>query len=93
MDFTKIKCISNQCKDKHVTMRGAGASFGGRISFSKVRCPECHLTLLLVPMNKELEYEILSTTKEERLEKRIQEAKEKSKLELEQVIASIKQQN
>ena len=71
MDFTNIKCISNQCKDKNITMNGAGASVGGRISFAKVRCPECELTLLLLPMNKELEYEILSTTKEERLEKRI----------------------
>ena len=82
MDFTKIKCISEKCKDKNITMNGAGGIFGGRISTAKVRCPNCDLVLLIMPMSDKYEYNISATTAEERIEERIKKAKEKSELEL-----------
>ena len=91
MDFTKINCISEQCKDKNIKMDGAGGSFGGRISFAKVRCPECGTCLMILPMSKEYEYGITATTEEERKEERIKKAKEQSELELAKTITRIKE--
>lgn len=90
MDFTKIKCISETCKDKNITMDGAGGQYGGRIEFSKVRCPNCNLVLLIMPI-KEFQYEIIATTEQERIEERIKKAKEKSELELAKTITRIKE--
>lgn len=90
MDFTKIKCISETCKDKNITMDGAGGKYGGRIEFSKVRCPNCNLVLLIMPI-KEFQYEIIATTEQERIEERIKKAKEKSELELAKTITRIKE--
>ena len=56
-------------------MGGAGGSFGGRISISKVRCPECNLTLMIIPMSSKYEYGITATTEEERKEERIEKAR------------------
>ena len=91
MDFTKIHCISEKCKDKNIKMDGAGGSFGGRISFAKVRCPNCGTCLLILPMNKEYEYGITATTEDERKEERIKKAKEQSELELAKTITRIKE--
>jgi hypothetical protein len=89
MDFTKITCISEKCKEKNIIMGGAGGSFGGRISIAKVRCPNCDLTLMIVPMAKEYEYGITATTEEERKDERIKKAKEQSELELAKTINRI----
>jgi FlaA1/EpsC-like NDP-sugar epimerase len=89
MNFTNIKCISEKCKDKNITMGGAGGSFGGRISIAKVRCPNCDLTLMIVPMSEKYEYGITATTEEERKEERIKKAKEQSELELAKTINRI----
>jgi len=91
MDFTKIKCISEKCKDKDIIMQGAGGSFGGKISFVKVHCPNCNLSLLIIPMLKEFEYSIDATTKEERIEMKIKKEKEESELELARKINAIKE--
>ena len=89
MDFTNIKCISEGCKDKNITMDGDGGSFGGRIMVSKVRCPNCKLTLMIVPMSDKYEYGITATTEEDRKEERIKKAKEQSELELAKTINRI----
>jgi hypothetical protein len=91
MDFTKIICISEKCKDKNITMGGAGGNFGGRISTAKVKCPNCDLVLLIMPMSDKYEYNISATTEDERIEERIKKAKEKSELELAQTITRIKE--
>lgn len=91
MDFTKIYCISEQCKDKQIKMGGAGGSFGGRISYAKVKCPECGTCLMILPMRDEYEYGISATTEEERKEERIKKAKEQSELELAKTITRIKE--
>ena len=65
MDFTKIECMSESCKGRHILMRGAGGSFGGRISIAKVKCPECGLTLMIVPMKEEYNYYVAARTEEE----------------------------
>lgn len=91
MDFTKIKCISEQCKDKNIRMEGAGGSFGGRISFSKVKCPECELVLMIVPMRKEYSYSISATTEDERRQEAIEKAKRDSELELARTITRLKE--
>jgi len=91
MDFTKIECISSQCAGKHIIMRGAGGSIGGRITTVKVKCPECGLTLLIVPMSEKYEYNISATTEEERIEQRIEKAKIESELELAKTITRIKE--
>lgn len=91
MDFTNIKCISSTCKDKNITMGGAGGQLGGRVDIIKVKCPECNLVLMIIPMDKKYEYAISATTHEERVEKRIQEAKDKSELELAKTITRIKE--
>ncbi len=72
-------------------MDGAGCQIGGRLTIAKVRCPECGLLLMLVPMQKEYEYGITATTEEERKEQRIEEAKRKSELELAKTITRIKE--
>lgn len=59
MDYTKIKCISYSCKDKDIIMQGASGSFGGRISIAKVKCPECGLVLMIVPMEKNMSIKYL----------------------------------
>lgn len=91
MDFTKINCISEQCKNRNVKMGGAGGSFGSRINYAKVRCPECGSCLLILPMSEKYEYGITATTKEERTEERIKKAKEESELELAKTINRIKE--
>jgi hypothetical protein len=91
MDFTKIECISQQCKGKHIIMGGAGASLGGRITVAQVKCHVCELTLMIVPMNDKYKYSITATTEEERTEERIKKAKEASELELAKTITRIKE--
>jgi hypothetical protein len=91
MDFTKIECISEQCKDKHIKMGGAGGSMGGRITMVKVRCPKCGVTLMIVPMSEKYEYTISATTAEERIEQRIEKAKQESELELAKTITRIRE--
>ena len=86
MDFTNIKCINEKCKEKNITMVGAGGSFGGRISIAKVRCPECGIRLMIVPMSDKYEYSISATTEEERIKERIEKAKHESELELAKTI-------
>jgi hypothetical protein len=91
MDFTKIECISETCKSKHIIMGGAGGSCGGRISVFKVKCHECGLVLMIVPMSEKYEYGITATTEEERREARIEKAKADSELELAKTINRIKE--
>ena len=93
MDFTKINCISEQCKNKNIKMDGAGGSFGSRITYSKVRCPECGSCLLIMPISDKYEYGITATTKEERQEERIKKAKQESELELAKTINRIRETN
>lgn len=90
MDFTKVNCISEKCKGKNVLMQGAGGSFGGRISFAKLKCPNCETSIIILPLKKEFEYNITATTEEERIEKRIEEARKQSELELAKTITRIK---
>ena len=89
MDFTKIKCISENCKDKNITMGGAGGNFGGRISTARVKCPNCDLVLLIMPMSDKYEYNISATTEEERIEERIKKAKEKSMKDFNEAAAKV----
>lgn len=91
MDFTNIKCISEHCKNKNITMNGAGGQFGGRITISKLRCPECDLALMIIPMSEKFEYNIRATTEDERIEDRIKNAKIESELELAKTINRIKE--
>ena len=90
MDFTKIKCISNQCKDNDVTMDGAGGQVGGRVTMAKVRCPECGTVLMIIPMQEKYQYSISATTIEERKEDRIKKAREESELQLAKKITEIR---
>lgn len=71
MDFTNIKCINESCKDKKITMIGAGAQLSGRVDLVKVKCPKCRLTLMIVPMDDKYEITISATTREERVEKNL----------------------
>jgi len=71
-------------------MGGAGGQYGGRLSIIKVKCPECGLLLMIVPMDKKYEYSITATTEEERIEARIERAKAESELELAKTINRIK---
>lgn len=93
MDFTKIECISEQCKGKHIIMGGAGGTFGSRVTMAKVRCPECDTVLMIIPMSKDFEYSIKATTEDERKEERIKIAKQESELELAKTITRIKESN
>ena len=90
MDFTNIKCISNECKGNDIKMNGAGGSFGGRIIISKVRCPNCGLSLMIIPMSKDYKYEITAKTEEEIIDEQIEKAREQSEKELEDKIKRIK---
>lgn len=91
MDFTKIECINETCKGKHVIMGGAGGRLGGRVDIIKVKCPECGLVLMIIPMSEEYEYCISATTEEERKQERIEKAKADSELELAKTINRIKE--
>jgi len=91
MDFRNIKCISEGCKNNNVTMHGAGGSFGGRISYANVQCPECGLKLMIMPLNEKYEYNISATTEEERIEARIEKARRESEIELAKTITRIKE--
>ena len=91
MDFTKIECISETCKNKHIGMMGAGGQLGGRLNVIKVKCPECGLVLMIIPMSEEYEYSITCTTEEERKQQRIEKAKADSELELAKTINRIKE--
>jgi hypothetical protein len=90
MDFTNVKCISQQCKGNNVKMDGAGGSFGGRISYCNLQCPVCDTKIMIMPISDKYEYSMSATTEEERTEKRIKEAKEKSELALAKEITRIK---
>ena len=72
--FPELKCPN--CAGN---MDGAGGSFGSRITTVKMRCNNCTLSLLIIPMKKDLEYEISATTEQERI-KRIED---KVRLDLE----------
>jgi len=73
MDFTNIKCISEQSKKNDVRIHGAGASWGGRVEYSCVKCPECGLKLLLMPVKDDYTYSISARTEKEEEERRQQE--------------------
>ena len=85
MDFTKIKCLN--CPD--VTMKGAGGQLGGRVSLIKVKCPNCDLCLMIIPMSKEYKYTVTASTEDERKQELIQKAKDKKELELAKEITRI----
>ena len=91
MDFTKITCISEGCKGKHIIMNGAGGQCGGRLTIMKVKCPECGLTLLIMPMSDKYEYNISATTEDERREERVKKAIAESELELAKTITRIRE--
>lgn len=82
MDFTKIRCISEQCKDNNVIMGGNGGSFGGRVDLVSLVCPVCKVKLLIVPMRDEFEYSVSAMTKEERREQSQKERVQREQLEL-----------
>jgi len=65
MDFTNIKCISQKCKDKSITMLGAGATFSSSISIVKLKCPKCSTKIMIIPMQNNYEYEISGRLKKE----------------------------
>lgn len=90
MDFRNIKCINSSCIEKNITMNGAGGQFGSRVEFAKVNCPECNLTLAIMPIKENLTYSIQAQTEEEIIEERIKKEKEKSELELARKINDIK---
>jgi hypothetical protein len=77
--------------EKDIIMKGAGASWGGRVNITKVHCSECGLTLMIIPMEDKYEYEIKATTEEERIEERIVEARKESEMELAKTITRIKE--
>jgi hypothetical protein len=73
------------------TMHGHGASFGGTVEAVKIRCMTCRLTLLIIPMRENLEYNVSATTAEERIENRIAKARKESELALARTITRIKE--
>jgi len=81
MDLRFEELCCPNCGTK--TMGSAGAHFGGRVDSVKMRCSECKLTLLIIPMRKDLEYEISATTVEERMEKEIKKAEVEGFAEIE----------
>ena len=91
MDFTKIECISETCKGKHIIMDGAGGSFGGRISYANLKCPVCGVKIMIMPISDKYEYSISATTEDERIENRIKKAREESELELAKTINRIRE--
>lgn len=91
MDCTKIECMSHACKGKHTIMNGAGASFGGRISYSNLKCPVCGLKIMIMPLSDKYEYSISATTEQERIEDKIKKAREESELELARTITRIRE--
>ena len=58
MDFTKIRCISESCKDKNIIMNGAGGTISSNITIAKVKCPICESTLMIIPIREDIEYNI-----------------------------------
>lgn len=91
MDFTKVECISETCKGKHIIMDGAGGSFGGRIYYANLKCPVCGVKIMIMPLSDKYEYSISATTEEERIENRIKKAREESELELAKTITRIRE--
>lgn len=91
MDFTKVLCISEKCKGKNVIMNGAGASFGGRVNYSNLKCPVCETKIMIMPLLEKYEYSITATTKEEREKELIRKATEESQLQLARTIMNIKE--
>ena len=91
MDFTKIYCMSETCKNKQVVMNGAGGSFGGRISYANLACPICGVKIMIMPISDKYEYSMSATTEQERIEKRIEDARNKSELELAKTITRIRE--
>lgn len=83
--------MSETCKNNQVVMNGAGGSFGGRVSYANLKCPNCGLTIMVMPISEKYEYSISATTEEERINKRIEEARNKSELELAKTITRIKE--
>lgn len=58
MNFRKIECISEKCEGKHIIMGGHGGHFSGRGQIVKVKCPECGLVLMIIPMRDDIRYEV-----------------------------------
>lgn len=54
MDFTNIKCISEQCKNAGIKMRGNG----GSIQYANLKCPECELRLTVLIPKEGYEYSV-----------------------------------
>lgn len=76
MDFRNIKCINSSCIEKNITMNGAGGQFGSRVEYAKVVCPECDLTLAIVPLKEGYSYNIEAKTPGDLLEERLKKASE-----------------
>ncbi len=91
MDFTKVRCISETCKDNNIIMDGEGGYFGGRICMARLRCPICDTVIMIIPMSMEYEYGVTATTRAERKEACIKKAKEESQLKLAKEITRIKE--
>jgi hypothetical protein len=89
MDFTKVRCMSSECKGTDTIMGGAGGSFGGRINIAKLKCPVCGTVIMIIPMKEEFEYSVSATTEQERKQKRIDKAREESALKLAETINRI----
>ncbi|MFZ7121736.1 MAG: hypothetical protein ACOWWH_12420 [Eubacteriaceae bacterium] len=51
-------------------MNGAGGSWGGRIGYSCVKCPECGLKLLIMPVKEDYTYSFSARTEKEEDERR-----------------------
>ena len=93
MNFTNIKCISSKCDGKDIKMVGNGGSFGDRISHAGLKCPECDMTMIVLPTDSKYKYTVSATTEEERREALIEEAKEKSRIALLETISKIKKRD
>ena len=91
MDTTHVACMNQKCISKGIIMGGWGCSLGGRVNTFKLKCHECGLVLLIVPLKEELEYELSATTAEERIEKRIEQARKDNELELAKTITRIRE--
>lgn len=53
LTFKELRCP--KCGEK---MQGFGGSFGGGCDHVKMRCHDCEFTLLIIPMDDDLRYEI-----------------------------------
>lgn len=87
LTFEELKCP----KCRMQTMEPNGSNHGGRITSVQQKCTECGFTLLMIPIKKDLEYQIKATTEQERKDERIKKAKEESELELAKRITQIQE--